>query len=78
MNVWGELKDDEGNAIECKMHGPEGGVIWTSLLALAAVKRILSGEYTVGYQTPASVFGPDFVLDCEGVVRGDIEVINKI
>ena len=30
--------------------------------AAAAVKRVLAGDASPGFQTPARVFGPDFIL----------------
>lgn len=73
MHVWGEARDDSGNKAEARLHGPEGGLIWTSQTALAAVKKILSGSISPGYQTPATAFGAEFVLELSGVTREDIE-----
>jgi saccharopine dehydrogenase (NAD+, L-lysine-forming) len=55
------------------LHGPEGGLIWTSQTAIAAAKKILNGTISPGYQTPATAFGADFALELEGVTREDIE-----
>ena len=70
-HVWGQARDESGRTAVSRLHGPEGGVEWTSSAALATVKRILGGESTPGFQTPASVYGPDFVLEVEGVQRED-------
>ena len=75
MSVWGELSDTDGNVVQARLHGPEGGVIWTSNCALSIVKRILSGNIKPGYQTPAKAYGADLVLDCDGVKR--IDIIQK-
>ena len=72
MSVWGELSDADGNLIQARLHGPEGGVIWTSNCALSIIKRILSGKIKTGYQTPAKAYGSDLVMDCEGVKRVDV------
>ncbi len=72
-HVWGEVTDDQGRRAAGRLHGPEAGVIWTTRAALAAVKKVLAGDAPVGYQTPAKAYGPDFVLECEGVTREDIE-----
>lgn len=71
-SVWGEVEDDQGRTGVSRLHGPEAGVIWTSLAALAAVRRVLAGEAPPGFQTPALAYGPDFVLECEGVTREDV------
>ncbi len=72
-HVWGEVTDNSGNKAEVRLYGPEAGLTWTSQTALAAVKKILSGNISPGYQTPAMAFGADFVLELEGVTREDIE-----
>ena len=70
--VWGEVVDDDGSrAVSC-LHGPEPGQVWTSRTALAAVARVLSGDAPPGFQTPSLAFGPDFVLEAEGVTRVDL------
>ncbi len=70
--VWGEVTDDKGGRAVARMTGPEPGYTWTPMLALAAVGRVLAGEAPPGYQTPASAYGPDFVLETEGVTREDV------
>ncbi len=71
-HVWGEVADEQGRTASSRLHGPEAGLIWTTRSALAAVKRVLAGNFTPGFQTPGKVFGPDFVLECEGVRREDV------
>ena len=72
VSVWGEVIDDQGRKAESRLHGPEGGVTWTALAALAAIERVLGGDVQPGFQTPAKVYGADFVLNCEGVIREDL------
>ena len=71
-HVWGEVEDDQGRTAVSRLHGPEGGVVWTSLAALAAVRKVLAGEAPPGFQTPARAYRADFVLECEGVTREDV------
>ncbi|MEX0891152.1 MAG: hypothetical protein WEB88_03205 [Gemmatimonadota bacterium] len=40
---------------------------------MAAVRRVLDGEATVGFQTPSTAFGADWILDFDGVERQDGE-----
>ncbi len=72
VSVWGEVVDGEGRRAVSRLHGPEAGVEWTALAALSAVERVLEGDATPGFQTPATAYGADFVLGCEGVVREDV------
>ena len=72
VHVWGEVKDEQGRRAAARLHGPEGGVEWTSMAALTTISRVLNGQFKPGFQTPASVYGPDFVLEVEGVQREDL------
>ena len=71
-HVWGEVEDDQGNKAAARLHGPEAGVEWTAQTALRAVQKVLGGNAPVGYQTPATAYGPDFVLEGGGVTREDL------
>lgn len=70
--VWGELDDGQRRRAISRLYGPEAGVNWTSLAALAAVLKVLAGEAPPGFQTPLLAYGADFVLECEGVTREDL------
>jgi len=72
-HVWGQVTDPAGRSAVSRLHGPEAGLVWTTRAALAAVRRVLAGNIAPGYQTPGKAFGPDFVLECEGVTREDEE-----
>jgi short subunit dehydrogenase-like uncharacterized protein len=71
--VWGEVVDGGGNRMVSCLHGPEPGQVWTARAALAAVARVLKGDISPGFQTPSLAFGPDFVLEAEGITRIDLE-----
>ncbi|HEX5706624.1 MAG TPA: saccharopine dehydrogenase NADP-binding domain-containing protein [Pyrinomonadaceae bacterium] len=70
--VWGEVTDDAGGRAASRLTGPEGYAL-TSETALAAVARVLRGEAPAGFQTPSKAFGPDFILEIEGVEREDLD-----
>lgn len=70
-HVWAAATGANGNRAEGRLHGPEG-YTFTAHAALLAAQRVLDGDATPGYQTPASAFGPDFVLDVDGVEREDL------
>ena len=71
-HVWGEVADEEGRRASARLDGPEAGVEWTTAAALGAARKALNGFAPAGYQTPASAYGPDFVLEAEGVRREDV------
>ncbi len=68
--VWGEALDDRGSRVMSRLRGPEGYTM-TALTALAVVERVLAGEARPGFQTPARVYGADFILGVPGVERVD-------
>ncbi|MEO7539592.1 MAG: saccharopine dehydrogenase NADP-binding domain-containing protein [Pyrinomonadaceae bacterium] len=68
--LWGEARDLNGNHVESRLQGPEGYTI-TAIAALNIAVKILAGNFTPGYQTPAMAYGPDLVLEIEGVARQD-------
>ena len=72
-HVWGEVEDDQGRKAGSRLHGPEAGVVWTARAALAVVRKVLAGDAPTGYQTPAKAYGPDLVMECEGVTREDLD-----
>ncbi len=71
-HIWGEVADDEGNRAIGLIHGPEAGLVWTSRCSLDVVAHVLAGDAPPGYQTPATAYGPDLVLEADGVTREDI------
>jgi short subunit dehydrogenase-like uncharacterized protein len=71
-HVWGEVTDEQGHHAMSQLHGPEAGLVWTTITALGAARKVLNGVAPPGYQTPASVFGADFVLEGEDVTREDV------
>lgn len=73
-HVWGEVRDDKGQKALALLHGPEGGLVWTSKTAIAAAQEVLRGKAPAGYQTPAKAFGSDFVIKSEGVRLQDLYV----
>ena len=70
--VWGEVLDDEGKRAVSRLSGPEGYTL-TALTSLAIVGHVLGGKFTAGFQTPSKAYGPDLILEIEGVKREDVE-----
>ncbi|HEX8708960.1 MAG TPA: saccharopine dehydrogenase NADP-binding domain-containing protein [Pyrinomonadaceae bacterium] len=71
-SVWGEVTDDSGQRRVSRLRGPEGYAL-TVLSALAIVERVLAGKARPGFQTPARAYGPDLILEIEGVAREDLD-----
>ncbi len=48
------------------------GYCFTADAAVAIAHRVIRGEFEIGFQTPARVYGADFVLGLEGAIREDL------
>ena len=70
--LWGEAIDLNGNLAVSQMQGPEGYTL-TALAALNITRKILDGNFTPGFQTPAKAYGAALVLQIDGVSRRDVE-----
>jgi short subunit dehydrogenase-like uncharacterized protein len=71
--LWGEASDDLGRHFITRMETPDGYDL-TVETALAAVERVLAGDYKPGFQTPSLAYGADFILQFAGVRREDLEL----
>ena len=69
--LWGEASDADGNKVESRLQGPEGYTL-TAIAALNIAEKILAGNFTPGYQTPAKAYGADLILEIDGVGRQDV------
>jgi short subunit dehydrogenase-like uncharacterized protein len=68
--VWGAAWDDEGRRVESRMRTPEGYRL-TSITAVEAARRLLSGGVPPGFHTPSTAWGADWLLEQDGVERED-------
>ena len=69
-HLWGAVADPAGRTAVARQETPDGYDL-TVQAALAAVSRVLAGAVPAGYHTPATAFGPNFVLELPGVTRKD-------
>ena len=69
--LWGEARDSAGSVVTSRLEAPEGYEL-TRLTAVAIAERVLAGHAPPGFQTPARVFGADFILEFPGVRREDV------
>lgn len=68
--LWGEASDLNGNRVEARLQTPEGYTL-TADAALNIADKILNGNFTAGYQTPAKAYGEELVLGIDGVTLAD-------
>ena len=69
--LWGEVTNQQGEHAVSRMETPDGYAL-TVETALAAVERVIAGDYKPGFQTPALAYGADFILEFDGVRREEI------
>ncbi len=68
--LWGEASDDLGLHVDTRLETPEGYTL-TVETSLRIIAKVLDGDFKSGFQTPASVYGEDFILEFAGVKRED-------
>jgi short subunit dehydrogenase-like uncharacterized protein len=66
VHLYGEVTNAAGEKAAMTLRTPNG-YSHTVDAALESVRRVLTQEVTPGAQTPSLAFGPEFVLDLEGV-----------
>ena len=69
--IVGEAFNDDGGSVSSKLRTPEGYSM-TALATVEIIKRILSGDFKPGFQTPSLAYGADFILGFEGVERTEL------
>jgi short subunit dehydrogenase-like uncharacterized protein len=45
---------------------------FTAIAAVGVIEQVMAGRRTPGFQTPSTLFGPDFVMEFDGVTRIDL------
>ncbi len=69
--LWGEAENDPGRSVVARLVTPEGYTL-TALTSLLIVSKVLAGAAPAGFQTPSTAYGPDLILEIEGVTRTDV------
>lgn len=67
-HVWAQVTDTAGHTQTATLTCPEGYTI-TLHASLLIAKKIMEGNFKPGYQTPASAYGEDLVLELPDVKR---------
>jgi short subunit dehydrogenase-like uncharacterized protein len=68
--IWAQAEDAAGRRVTARLRGPDV-YLFTARTALWVAERVLAGRLRVGFQTPATAYGPDLldrlVEEIEGV-----------
>jgi len=67
-----EVEGDDGSVARSLLEAPNG-YAFTPVAAVEATLRLIRGEASPGFHTPATAFGADFVLDLEGTELRDLD-----
>lgn len=63
--IWGEVTNNNGQTLQARSLC-SNGYTFTAHSSLTIVKKILQGNYKPGYQTPASAYGSNLLLEISG------------
>ena len=66
-----EAEDPYRRTVTARLYTPNV-YTFTYYSVIAVAERVLSGQVRPGFRTPAGVYGPDFILDFDGVRREDV------
>jgi short subunit dehydrogenase-like uncharacterized protein len=66
--VWGKVENAKGETAIARLTGPDGYTL-TTHSALLIIKKILEGKFSPGYQTPATAYGSNLIVEIPGVSR---------
>ena len=70
MQVWGQVTNAKGEQQVSRLSTPEGYQL-TATTSLLIAKKVLSGNFKTGFQTPAGLYGADLIMEIDGVIRDD-------
>lgn len=65
VKLWGEVKNNKGESKQLWLTVPEGYKL-TYVTAVDIAEKVLNGNFKTGFQTPASVYGADYILSFDG------------
>ncbi len=71
MVIVAEASDGRGQSFRARLRTPEA-YTFTATTAAAVARRVLLGDFEVGFQTPARIYGADFVLSFANVSREEL------
>jgi len=69
--LWGKVRNSSGEERITRLVAPNGYTL-TALTAVLIAAKIISGNLKTGYQTPATAYGPDLILEIPGATRTDL------
>jgi len=65
------VEGDNGVSASARLVTPEGYKL-TVLTSLLIAEKVLNGHIKKGFSTPAMAFGPDLIMEIDGIIREDL------
>jgi short subunit dehydrogenase-like uncharacterized protein len=72
-----EAEEPSGRIARARLRTPEAYTLSAETAAVISAE-VASGNCEPGFQTPARLFGPDFILGFEGVTRDDAVIQERV
>ena len=69
--LWGRVSDSNGNTASARLETLSGYSL-TAKTAVLITEKILGGNFTPGYQTPAKAYGEDLIMEIASTTRTDV------
>ncbi|MBS1976014.1 MAG: saccharopine dehydrogenase NADP-binding domain-containing protein [Bacteroidetes bacterium] len=69
--LWGKVTDAKGTTAESRLETLNGYNL-TAITAVIIAEKILSGDFKMGYQTPAMAYGENLILEVPETRRTDL------
>jgi short subunit dehydrogenase-like uncharacterized protein len=67
----GMAQNDKDESVRSRLTTPEGYTL-TAMTAVDIAKRVASGDFKLGFQTPSLAYGADYILGFDGVTREEL------
>lgn len=68
-----EVRNAAGESAVSRLHTPDGYTV-SAMTSIEIAGRIIAGETQPGFQTPAGLYGPDFILHLDRIRREDANI----
>jgi short subunit dehydrogenase-like uncharacterized protein len=66
--IWGRVTNAAGQTVTARLRAPEAYDL-TAYATLLITQKILQGQFTPGFQTPATAYGENLVMELPRVQR---------
>lgn len=71
VTIWAKAESNQGRTAAAILETPDAYSV-TVETSLEIARRVLNGDFKPGFQTPAKLYGADFVMGFQGVSRKDL------